>query len=125
MNTKTIFTTVAVALFAAVVLTGTVVGIQYVSAWHHAHRGHHGGYAWRLLDHKQHFFSLLTTMAKMEEHPERYGWWIDELESLGLSVNKINELNDLKEIRDLAEIIKQDKYIDYSTDYFNNGNPSQ
>jgi hypothetical protein len=54
-------------------------------------------------------------MATMEEHPERYGWWIDELESLGLSVKKINELNDLKEIRDLAEIIKQDKYIDYNT----------
>jgi len=45
MNTKTIFITVAVALFAAAVLTGTVVGIQYVSAWQHAHRGHHGGYA--------------------------------------------------------------------------------
>ena len=45
MNTKTIFTTVAVALFAAVVLTGTVVGTQYVSAWHHRHGGHHGGYA--------------------------------------------------------------------------------
>jgi len=64
-------------------------------------------------------------MATMEEHPERYGWWINELESLGLSVKKINELNDLKEIRDLAEIIKQDKYIDYNTDYFNNGNPGQ
>jgi hypothetical protein len=38
MNTKTIFTTVAVALFVAVVLTGTVVGTQYVSACH----GHHG-----------------------------------------------------------------------------------
>ena len=57
--------------------------------------------------------------------PERYGWWINELESLGLSVKKINELNDLKEIRDLAEIIKQEKYIDYNTDYFNNGNPCQ
>jgi hypothetical protein len=63
-------------------------------------------------------------MATMEEHPERYGWWISELESIGLSVKKINELNDLNEIRDLAEIIKQDKYIDYNTDYFN-GNPSQ
>jgi len=59
------------------------------------------------------------------EHPERYGWWINELESLGLSVKKVNELNDLKEIRDLAEIIKQDKYIDYNTHYFNNENPSQ
>ena len=43
-------------------------------------------------------------MATMTEHPER-----NELESLGLSVKKINELNDLDEIRDLAENIKQDR----------------
>ena len=61
-------------------------------------------------------------MATMEEHPERYGWWINELESLGLSVKKINELNDLNEIRDLVGLIKQDKYVDYGTAYFNNGN---
>ena len=53
----------------------------------------------------------------MREHPQRYGWWINELESLGLSVKKINEFNDLDEIRDLTEIIKQDKYLDYKTDY--------
>jgi hypothetical protein len=50
-------------------------------------------------------------------YPQRYGWWINELESLGLSVNKTNEFNDLDEIRDLTEIIKQDKYLDYKTDY--------
>jgi len=60
----------------------------------------------------------------MREHPERYGWWINELESLGLSVKKINEFNDLDEIRDLTEIIKRDKYRDYKTDYFSNGNLS-
>jgi hypothetical protein len=63
-------------------------------------------------------------MATLREHPERYGWWINELESLGLSVNKINEFNDLDEIRDLAEIIKQDKYLDYMTDHFSDRNPS-
>ncbi|MFZ0222174.1 MAG: hypothetical protein WAM42_10865 [Candidatus Nitrosopolaris sp.] len=63
-------------------------------------------------------------MATMREHPERYGRWINELESLGLSVKKINEFNDLNEIRDLAEIIKQDKYLDYMTDYFSDRNPS-
>jgi hypothetical protein len=62
-------------------------------------------------------------MATMREHPEKYDWWINELESLGLSVKKINEFNDLDEMRDLAEIIKQDKYIDYKTDYFSDGNP--
>ena len=49
------------------------------------------------------------------EHPERYGWWINELESLGLSVKKTNEFNDLHEIRSLAEIIKQGFYQDYET----------
>ncbi len=63
-------------------------------------------------------------MATMREHPERYGWWINELESLGLSVKKINEFNDLDEIRNLTEIIKQDKYLDYKTDYFSDGNPN-
>ena len=63
-------------------------------------------------------------MATMIEHPERYGWWINELESLGLSVKKINELNDLYEIRDLAENIKQDKYTHYKTDYFSSINPN-
>jgi len=40
MNSKTgvAFSIVAIA---AVVLTGTVMGTQYVSAWHH---GHHGGH---------------------------------------------------------------------------------
>ena len=52
-------------------------------------------------------------MATEDEHQERYGWWIGELESLGLRVKKTNEFNDLNEIRDLAENIKQDKYIDY------------
>jgi hypothetical protein len=63
-------------------------------------------------------------MATRREHPERFGWWINELESLGLSVKKINEFNDLDEIRGLAENIKQDIYIDYKTDYFGEGNPN-
>ena len=33
-----------VLLLAAVAVTGTVMGTQYVSAWHHGHHGHHGGY---------------------------------------------------------------------------------
>ncbi len=49
-------------------------------------------------------------MATMIEHP-KICVWINELESLGLSVKKINEFNDLNEIRDLAEIIKLDKYL--------------
>ena len=37
-------------------------------------------------------------MATRDEHPERYGWWLNELESLGIKY-KENELNDLNEIR--------------------------
>ena len=55
-------------------------------------------------------------MAKGREHPERYGWWINELESLGVSVKKTNEFNNLNEIRSLAEVIKQGFYQDYKTD---------
>ena len=49
-------------------------------------------------------------MATKREHPERYGWWINELDSLGVGVKKTNDLNDLREIRSLAENIKQDLY---------------
>jgi hypothetical protein len=50
-------------------------------------------------------------MVEAREHLERYGWWINELESLGLSIKKTNEFNDLKEMRSLTQIIKQT--IDY------------
>ena len=50
------------------------------------------------------------------EHPERFSWWINELESLGLSVKKTNEFNDLNEICSLVEIIKQGFYQDQKTD---------
>ena len=29
-------------LLAAVAMTGTIIGTQYVNAWHHGHHGHHG-----------------------------------------------------------------------------------
>jgi len=54
-------------------------------------------------------------MTTRREHPERYGWWINELESLGVGVKKTNEFNDLKEIRSLAEIIKYHYYHYYQT----------
>ena len=54
-------------------------------------------------------------MAAKDEYPERYDWWLNELESLGISSNRINELNDLKEIRSLAENIKQGFYQEYES----------
>ncbi len=55
-------------------------------------------------------------MATINEHPERFGWWLNELDSLGINTKRINELNDLKEIRNLTENIKQGFYQDYKTD---------
>lgn len=51
----------------------------------------------------------------MAEHPERIGWWLNELDSLGIRTKKINELNDLQEIRNLAQNIKQALYQDFKT----------
>lgn len=56
---------------------------------------------------------ILGTEVEAREHLERYGWWINELESLGLSIKKTNEFNDLKEMRSLTLIIKQTIYLDY------------
>jgi hypothetical protein len=53
-------------------------------------------------------------MVGARKHLERYGWWINELESLGLSIKKTNEFNDLKEMRSLTQIIKQTIYLDYN-----------
>jgi len=57
-------------------------------------------------------------MASEDECPERYGWWINELESLGINTTKEKkELNDKTEIRNLTENIKQRLYQDYKTTY--------
>ncbi|HEU4446192.1 MAG TPA: hypothetical protein VFR94_16085 [Nitrososphaeraceae archaeon] len=45
-------------------------------------------------------------MAKAE-HPEKYNWWLNELDSLGISTLQKNGLNNQKEAFDLAEAVKQ------------------
>lgn len=52
-------------------------------------------------------------MSNKKEYPERYGWWRDELASLGIVVKKRNDLNGIKELKDLTEIIKQTFIRDY------------
>jgi len=39
---------------------------------------------------------LIYNLATRNEHPER--WWLNELETLGISEKRINELNDPNEI---------------------------
>jgi hypothetical protein len=52
-------------------------------------------------------------MAATRDHIETYSWWINELESLGLSIKKTNEFNDLNEMRSLTQIIKQSIFLEY------------
>ena len=47
------------------------------------------------------------------EHPERYGWWLNELESLGVNTLQKPGLNNHKEVSDLTEAVKQTLYEDY------------
>jgi hypothetical protein len=42
-----------------------------------------------------------------KEHPERYNWWLNELESLGVNTLEKNGLNNHKEVSDLTEAVKQ------------------
>lgn len=59
-----------------------------------------------------------------EEHPEKEGWWLNELDTLGIDTennNNNNELSDKQENSNLVETIKQTLLEDYkqtsSTNY--------
>jgi hypothetical protein len=55
-------------------------------------------------------------MAKAE-HPEKYSWWLNELDSLGVSTLQKNGLDNQKEASDLAEAVKQTLYEEYLQAY--------
>ena len=57
------------------------------------------------------------TMAIRGECPEKYDWWLNELESLGVSVKVVNDLNNIEEVSELAENLKQTFYQEYKTTY--------
>ena len=48
----------------------------------------------------------------IEEHPEKNGWWINELESLGVDTTS-SELGDKQDNSDLVESIKQEFIKEY------------
>jgi hypothetical protein len=53
-----------------------------------------------------------------EEHPEKNGWWINELESLGVDTkSNDNDLKDKQDNSDLAEAIKQEFMEEYKQTY--------
>ena len=51
------------------------------------------------------------------EHPEKYSWWPNELESLGVDTLEKDGLNNHKEASDLTEAVKQTLYEDYLQTY--------
>jgi hypothetical protein len=61
---------------------------------------------------------MLDYIIPYEEHPEKNGWWINELESLGVDTeNNANELKDKQDNSDLAEAIKQTLVEEYKQTY--------
>jgi hypothetical protein len=55
-------------------------------------------------------------MAKIE-HPERYGWWLNELDSLGISTLQKNGIDNRREASDLTDAVKQTLYEEYLAAY--------
>jgi hypothetical protein len=55
-------------------------------------------------------------MARAEQ-PEKYNWWLKELESLGINTLEKNGLNNYKEASDLTEAVKQTLYEEYLQAY--------
>ena len=51
------------------------------------------------------------------EHPEKYNWRLNELDSLGISTLQKNGLNNQKEASDLTEAVKQTLYEEYLQAY--------
>jgi len=59
----------------------------------------------------------MATATDEYEYLDKKQWWLNELESLGISPKKTNQLNDKKEISNLAENIKQTLYHQYKIVY--------
>jgi len=58
----------------------------------------------------------LTAMAR--KHPEKYGWWISELNSLGIDTDDKNgKSTDVQVLEDLTDDVKQNFIRDYKTCY--------
>jgi hypothetical protein len=62
---------------------------------------------------------IAIAMAKVE-HPEKHGWWLNELESLGINTREENQLKDFNKTTELTTDIKQMFYEEYQK-AFNEG----
>ena len=52
-------------------------------------------------------------LVALHECCEKYEWWLNELLSLGLAVNRRNEFNDVKEVSSLVDNLKRRYHTDY------------
>jgi hypothetical protein len=58
------------------------------------------------------------SMATKKEYPEKYGWWITELNSLGINTETKNEeLRDVQALENLTDEVKQNFIHEYKTSY--------
>jgi hypothetical protein len=55
-------------------------------------------------------------MTKAEHH-EKYNWWLNELDSLGINTLQKNGLDNQKEASDLTEAVEQTLYEEYLQAY--------
>lgn len=61
---------------------------------------------------------MFYDVPQQEEYPENNGWWINELESLGVDTKgNSNELKDKQENSSLVETIKQSFMEEYKQTY--------
>jgi hypothetical protein len=57
-------------------------------------------------------------MTTQNEYPEKYGWWISELNSLGINSDAKNEEStDVQGLENLTDDVKQTFIRDYRTYY--------
>jgi hypothetical protein len=63
-------------------------------------------------------------MTTKQENLQKDNWWINELESLGVSVKVRNELNNIEETSSLAENLKHTFYQAYKAAYNKDNNKS-
>ena len=53
-----------------------------------------------------------------KEYPEKYGWWISELNSLGVNTEvKNEEVRDVQALENLSDDLKQNFIHEYKTGY--------
>jgi hypothetical protein len=55
-------------------------------------------------------------MATKDEHPEKFGWWISELNSLGVNTETLRS-GGVQAIENLTDDVKQSFIHEYKTRY--------